>query len=137
MSEKVQEEEKSAEEEAETKKEAESVEKAEAAAAEEAEAEAARKEEAEAARKAEEAASEEVEAEAAEKVEEKVEAKEASEPKTRHKGPKKGLMERRESFSQTSVPNAHKGYNPKTAVVMLGIIVIFFVTSFILAALSS
>ena len=77
------------------------------------------------------------EAAAAEEVEAEVEAKEASKPKAHTPVPKKGLMERRQSFAQTSVPNAHKGYNPKTPVVMLGIIVIFFVASFILASISS
>ncbi len=79
----------------------------------------------------------EQEIEAAEKVEVKVEAKEESQSKAHAPSPKKGLMERRKSFSQSSVPNAHKGYNPKTPVVMLGIIVILFVASFILASISS
>lgn len=51
--------------------------------------------------------------------------------------PKKGLMERRESFAQTSVPNAHRGSSGKPPVIMLGIVLILFIASFILAAISS
>ncbi len=96
----------------------------------------------------------EAEREAAEKVEERVEAKEevaearvekaaeAHAEKTHtaaHAGApavKKGLMERRESFSQSSVPNAHRGYNPKTPVVMMCIIAFMVVLSFVLAAVT-
>ncbi len=94
---------------------------------------------------------EEAELAAAEKVEAVVEQKEAesagtepevSEPEVTHDNaapdaPKKGLMQRRKSFAQTSVPNAHRGYNPKTPVVMLGIIAVFLIASFILAALTT
>ena len=96
-------------------------------------------------------APEEAEAAAAEKVEAQVEQKDAessgiepevAEPEETHaqaaaNAPKKGLMQRRKSFAQESVPNAHKGYNPKTPVVMLGIIAVFLIASFILAALTS
>ncbi len=81
----------------------------------------------------------EAEREAAEKVEERVEAEEkaaeahAPEPRPQEK---KGLMERRESFAQSSVPNAHRGYNPKTPVVMLCIVAFMVVLSFILAAVT-
>ncbi len=76
------------------------------------------------------------EAEAAAKVEAEVEAKEEARA-PQHPAPKKGLMERRKSFAQSSVPNAHRGYNAKTPVVMLRIILILFLASFILAKLSS
>lgn len=96
-------------------------------------------------------ASEETELEAAEKVEAEVEEKEAesAEPEPEVEEPKearaeaaagaskKGLMERRKSFAQSSVPNAHRGYNPKTPVVMLGIIAVFVIVSFILAAFTA
>lgn len=72
------------------------------------------------------------ELEAAEQVEEAVEQKEAASVP----GLKKGLMQRRKSFAQGSVPNAHRGYNPKTPVVMLGIILVMFIASFILAAIA-
>ncbi|HKQ33101.1 MAG TPA: hypothetical protein VJV40_07845 [Thermodesulfobacteriota bacterium] len=75
---------------------------------------------------------------AAETVEEKVQAKEAGQaarPKAySHAG--KGLMERRASFSQSSVPNAHKGYSGKTPRVMMGIIAVLFIVSFILAGIT-
>ena len=76
--------------------------------------------------------------EAAEAVEEKVKAKEAEEasrPKA-HNPSGKGLMERRDSFAQTSVPNAHRGYSGKTPRVMMGIIAILFIVSFILAGIT-
>ena len=81
----------------------------------------------------------EAEREAAEKVEERVEAKEKAAEAHAPEAPlqvKKGLMERRESFSQSSVPNAHKGYNPKTPVVMLCIVAFMVVLSFILAGVT-
>lgn len=88
----------------------------------------------------------EAEREAAEKVEERVEAEEKAAEAHAEKahaaghagGPavKKGLMERRESFSQSSVPNAHRGYNPKTPVVMMCIIAFMVVLSFVLAAVT-
>ena len=103
-----------------------------------------------------EEAVEQVEA-AAEKVEEQVEAKEAAEEAQAEAAqeeapveeaqeeaqaepapdaPKKGYMQRRKSFAQGSVPNAHRGYNPKTPVVMLGIIFVMLVASFILASIA-
>ena len=75
---------------------------------------------------------------AAEAVEEKVQAKEAEQaarPKA-HSHAGKGLMERRASFSQSSVPNAHKGYSGKTPRVMMGIIAVLFIVSFILAGIT-
>ena len=81
----------------------------------------------------------EAEREAAEKVEELVEAEEkAAEAHAPEPSPqaKKGLMERRDSFSQSSVPNAHRGYNPKTPVVMLFIVAFMVVLSFVLAAVT-
>ena len=93
----------------------------------------------------------EAEREAAEKVEEHVEAEEQIEAEERVEAGekaaeahasearpkvKKGLMERRESFAQSSVPNAHRGYNPKTPVVMLFIVAFMVVLSFVLAAVT-
>ncbi len=62
--------------------------------------------------------------EKAEAVEERVEVREAE---AAHKTgldsrAGKGLMERRESFSQSSVPNAHRGYSSKMPRIMMGII---------------
>ena len=77
--------------------------------------------------------------EKAEAVEDEVRVKEAEEsakPKT-HTADKKGLMERRESFAQTSVPNAHRGNSAKPPRVMMGIIVLLFILSFILAAITA
>jgi len=45
----------------------------------------------------------------------------------------KGLMERRESFEQSSVPNAHKGYSGTPPIVMLLIVSAFIVVSLIFA----
>jgi hypothetical protein len=45
-------------------------------------------------------------------------------------------MERRASFEQSSVPNAHRGYSGKTPRVMMGIIAILFIVSFILAGIT-
>ena len=87
----------------------------------------------------------ETEREAAEKVEEHIEAEERVEAGEKaagvhapeaHPQVKKGLMERRESFAQSSVPNAHRGYNPKTPVVMLCIVAFMVVLSFVLAAVT-
>lgn len=97
----------------------------------------------------EEIKEEEIQA-AAEKVEEEVAAKEAEveevqgdaeaapeeTPAPAPEGPKKGLMQRRKSFAQSSVPNAHRGYNPKTPVIMLGIIFLMLVASFVLASVA-
>jgi len=47
--------------------------------------------------------------------------------------PKKGLMERRESFDQSSVPNAHKGYSGTPPIIMLLIVSVFIVLSLIFA----
>ncbi|MEQ9619587.1 MAG: hypothetical protein RIG61_10485 [Deltaproteobacteria bacterium] len=86
------------------------------------------------------------EAESAEEIESVAEAKETGGGKEtkpeepvapeKHDAPKKGLMERRDSFKQSSVPNAHKGYSGKPPVVMLLIIVGMFIVSYILAALT-
>ena len=46
---------------------------------------------------------------------------------------KKGLMERRPSFAQSSVPNAHKGYSTNPPVVMLLIVAVFVLISIIFA----
>jgi len=46
---------------------------------------------------------------------------------------KKGLMERRESFEQSSVPNAHKGYSSTPPIIMLLIVSAFIVVSLIFA----
>jgi len=85
----------------------------------------------------EEERTEEIE-ENAEAVEEGVaarEAVEAAKPKADpHAG--KGLMERRASFAQSSVPNAHRGYSNKTPRVMMVIIVVLFIVSFILAGVT-
>jgi hypothetical protein len=45
-------------------------------------------------------------------------------------------MKRRESFAQTSVPNAHRGLSGKTPRIMMGIIAAMFIVSFILAAIT-
>ena len=74
----------------------------------------------------------------AEAVEERVQAREAE--KSRKTGPHsrngKGLMERRESFAQSSVPNAKKGSSGKPPRVMMGIIAAMLIVSFILAAIT-
>lgn len=76
------------------------------------------------------------EAEAVEKSVTAREAEEAAVPKARsHAG--KGLMERRASFAQTSVPNAHRGYSGKTPRVMMVIIAVLFIVSFILAGITA
>ena len=76
--------------------------------------------------------------EKAEAVEERVEAREGEEarkPKT-HGRAGKGLMERRESFAQSSVPNARRGFSSKAPRIMMGIIAIMFIVSVILAAIT-
>ncbi len=45
----------------------------------------------------------------------------------------KGLMERRQSFAQSSVPNAHKGYNSDLPIIMIIIISLFILISLIFA----
>ncbi len=78
--------------------------------------------------------------EKAEAVEREVRAKEAETArKVREAGKhtqKKGLMQRRESFAQSSVPNSHRGYSGKPPRVMMVIIVTMFIVSFILAAIT-
>lgn len=77
--------------------------------------------------------------EAAGAVEKSVSAKESAEaaaPKA-HSYAGKGLMERRASFSQSSVPNAHRGYSGRTPRVMMVIIAVLFITSFILAGITT
>jgi hypothetical protein len=68
-----------------------------------------------------------------------VEAKEAEAARKTgtHSRAGKGLMERRESFSQSSVPNAHRGYSSKMPRIMMGIILAMFIVSFILAAITA
>ena len=46
---------------------------------------------------------------------------------------KKGLMQRRPSFAQSSVPNAHKGYSTTPPVIMLLIVSVFVLLSIIFA----
>ncbi len=77
--------------------------------------------------------------ERAEAVEGRVEAKEAEAARKTgtHSRAGKGLMERRESFSQSSVPNAHRGYSSKMPRIMMGIILAMFIVSFILAAITA
>ncbi|HSE83937.1 MAG TPA: hypothetical protein VLB01_05270 [Thermodesulfobacteriota bacterium] len=48
----------------------------------------------------------------------------------------KGLMDRRASFAQESVPNAHKGTDPTAKYVMLAAYIMFAIASFILARLT-
>lgn len=74
--------------------------------------------------------------EAAEAVEVRVEAKEAAHKAKTHSRDGKGLMKRRESFAQASVPNAKKGSSGKPPRVMMGIIAAMFIVSFILAAIT-
>lgn len=63
-----------------------------------------------------------------------VEAEEAEiESASEVPAPKKGLMERRESFEQSSVPNAHKGYSGTPPIIMLIIVSVFFLLSLIFA----
>jgi hypothetical protein len=74
--------------------------------------------------------------EKAEAAEEEVRAKEKAAGAKALSSPRKGLMERRESFAQSSVPNAHRGYSGKPPRIMLGIIAVLFLMSFILAAIT-
>lgn len=46
---------------------------------------------------------------------------------------KKGLMERRPNYSQSSVPNAHRGYSGTPPIIMLLIISVFVLLSIIFA----
>ena len=65
---------------------------------------------------------------------EEVKAEESdNEPVKEAPAVKKGLMERRESFSQSSVPNAHKGSSGTPPIIMLLIISAFIVVSLIFA----
>lgn len=48
----------------------------------------------------------------------------------------KGLMDRRKSFSQDTVPNAHKGTDHKAQYVMLAVFAIIVIASYVLAKLS-
>ena len=78
--------------------------------------------------------------EKAEAVEREVRAKEAETARKVQEAGKhsqrKGLMQRRESFAQTSVPNAKKGSSGKPPRVMMVIIATMFIISFILAAIT-
>lgn len=49
---------------------------------------------------------------------------------------KKGLMQRRPSYSQSSVPNAHRGYSENPPIIMLLIISVFILVSIIFATAS-
>ncbi|MGB2690973.1 MAG: hypothetical protein WBB48_10080 [Thermodesulfobacteriota bacterium] len=77
---------------------------------------------------------EEVEA-SQDNVNEEVEAsaEEAEETAPKIPAEKKGLMERRSSFAQSSVPNAHKGYSTTPPVIMLLIVSVFVLLSIIFA----
>jgi hypothetical protein len=46
-------------------------------------------------------------------------------------------MDRRKSFAQDSVPNAHKGSDHTAQFVMIAVFVLFIIASFILARLSA
>ncbi len=74
------------------------------------------------------------ELEAAEDTQEQAEEVEA-ETETAAEVParRKGLMERRKSFDQSSVPNAHKGYSGTPPIIMLLIVSAFVVVSLIFA----
>ena len=63
-------------------------------------------------------------------------AEESVEPAPKTPPVKKGLMERRPSFSQSSVPNAHKGYSSITPVIMMLIVSVFLLLSIIFATAS-
>lgn len=67
--------------------------------------------------------------------EEQVEASEEVVEETVPETPvvKKGLMERRPSYSQSSVPNAHRGYSGTPPIIMLLIISVFILLSIIFA----
>jgi len=60
-------------------------------------------------------------------------AEEANETTLEAPPEKKGLMERRPSFAQSSVPNAHRGYSTTPPVIMLLIISVFVLLSIIFA----
>ncbi len=92
-----------------------------------------------------EASAEETQAEAAEPGEEmeassndlqeevEVAAEEVEEEAPQAPAVKKGLMERRPSYSQSSVPNAHRGYSGTPPIIMLLIISVFLLISIIFA----
>lgn len=70
----------------------------------------------------------------AEEVEEEAEVAEEVQEKAPQAPPvKKGLMERRPSYSQSSVPNAHRGYSGMPPIIMLLIISVFVLLSIIFA----
>jgi hypothetical protein len=62
-----------------------------------------------------------------------VAAEEVEEEAPQNRSIKKGLMERRPSFSQSSVPNAHRGYSGTPPIIMLLIISVFLLLSIIFA----
>jgi len=74
-----------------------------------------------------EASSEDVQEEA------EVAAEEVEEETPQAPAVKKGLMERRPSYSQSSVPNAHRGYSGTPPIIMLLIISVFLLLSIIFA----
>ena len=91
-----------------------------------------------------EASAEETQAEAAEpgemeassndlQEEAEVAAEEVEEEAPQAPAVKKGLMERRPSYSQSSVPNAHRGYSGTPPIIMLLIISVFILLSIIFA----
>ena len=73
----------------------------------------------------------EVEAASREEVEE--EASQAEETAPEEPVVKKGLMQRRPDYSQSSVPNVHKGYSTNPPIVMLLIVSVFILLSIIFA----
>lgn len=75
---------------------------------------------------------------ASEEVQEESQELQASEEPVQEAAPpaptqKKGLMKRRPSYSQSSVPNAHRGYSTNPPIVMLLIISALFLMSIIFA----
>lgn len=78
---------------------------------------------------------EEVEAQSSEEEPENIEAASEVQEKTVPEAPaaKKGLMQRRPDYSQSSVPNAHRGYSGTPPIIMLLIISVFVLLSIIFA----
>ena len=78
---------------------------------------------------------EEVKEEVSETAEELEAAPEAAEEAQEAEAPvvKKGLMQRRPNYSQSSVPNIHRGYSGTPPIIMLLIISVFVLLSIIFA----
>jgi len=76
---------------------------------------------------------EEIEASTEDIQEETEVAEEPEEEAPQAPAAKKGLMERRPSYSQSSVPNAHRGYSGTPPIIMLLIISVFLLLSIIFA----